>query len=206
MRIVKDAEQRKDEILTAAERLFASRGFDATSTNDILDAVGIARGTLYYHFKSKEEILDGIIARIVDDCACKAAAVAYDRSFPVLERLRRTLMAVHLEGSAAGFVMEQIHKPQNALMHQKTQAKLAEKINPIITDILKDGIQESLFQTDYPEETVEMVMLYANTVFDDLQELSPELRPRKVAAFIYNLERLMHAAPGSLAQVLGPLF
>ena len=61
MRIVKDAEERKEEILDAAERLFGTKGFDNTSTGDILQEVGIARGTLYYHFKSKEDILDGVI-------------------------------------------------------------------------------------------------------------------------------------------------
>ena len=39
-------------------RFFARKGFDNTSTGDILEMVGIARGTLYYHFKSKEDILD----------------------------------------------------------------------------------------------------------------------------------------------------
>lgn len=43
MRIVKEAEGRRDEILDAAEKLFAAKGFDSTSTGDILDAVGIAK-------------------------------------------------------------------------------------------------------------------------------------------------------------------
>ena len=50
MRIVKEATERKNEILDAAAVLFMKKGFDNTSTNDILEAVGIARGTLYHHF------------------------------------------------------------------------------------------------------------------------------------------------------------
>ena len=57
MRVVKEAEERRNEILDVAERLFGTKGFDNTSTNDILKEIGIARGTLYYHFKSKEDIL-----------------------------------------------------------------------------------------------------------------------------------------------------
>ena len=64
MRIVKEAEKRKNEILDVAERLFVSKGFDNTSTNDILNEIGIARGTLYYHFKSKTDILDAMIERM----------------------------------------------------------------------------------------------------------------------------------------------
>lgn len=61
----KEAEERKKEILDVAEELFTAKGYDNTSTTDILDRVGIARGTLYYHFKSKEEILDVLINRIM---------------------------------------------------------------------------------------------------------------------------------------------
>lgn len=67
MRVVKEAAIRKNEILDAAEHLFVTKGFDKTSTNDILSEVGIARGTLYYHFKSKEEILDALIMRFTQE-------------------------------------------------------------------------------------------------------------------------------------------
>lgn len=50
----KEAEEPKKEILDVAEELFIAKGYDNTSTTDILERVGIARGTLYYHFKSKE--------------------------------------------------------------------------------------------------------------------------------------------------------
>ena len=73
MRIVKEAEERKNEILDVAEELFGTYGFDHTSTNDILNRVGIARGTLYYHFKSKEDILDAVIQRIVTKGMTKAS-------------------------------------------------------------------------------------------------------------------------------------
>ena len=46
MRIVKSADERKNEILDVAEQLFAEKGFDNASTNDIIKKIGIARGTL----------------------------------------------------------------------------------------------------------------------------------------------------------------
>ena len=54
MRIVKEAEERRKEIFDAADELFCQKGFNGTSTNDIIEKVGIARGTLYYHFNSAE--------------------------------------------------------------------------------------------------------------------------------------------------------
>ena len=51
MRIIKKPAERKAEILDAAEALFATKGYVKTSVADILDAVGIAKGTFYYHLK-----------------------------------------------------------------------------------------------------------------------------------------------------------
>ena len=75
MRTVKEASVRRNEILDAAERLFGTNGFEQTSTNDLLAEIGIARGTLYYHFKSKEEILDAMIERISNRLLSKAQTI-----------------------------------------------------------------------------------------------------------------------------------
>lgn len=57
----------RDRIVRAADELFYRRGFDATSFADIADAVQISRGNFYHHFKSKDEILDAVIAvRLAD--------------------------------------------------------------------------------------------------------------------------------------------
>jgi AcrR family transcriptional regulator len=52
----------RDEIVAAADQLFYRQGYEQTSFADIADAVNISRGNFYYHFKSKDEILDAVIA------------------------------------------------------------------------------------------------------------------------------------------------
>jgi AcrR family transcriptional regulator len=51
----------RDHIVEAADRLFYRQGYEHTSFADIADAVKISRGNFYYHFKSKDEILDAVI-------------------------------------------------------------------------------------------------------------------------------------------------
>lgn len=51
----------RDHIVEAADRLFYRQGYEHTSFSDIADAVQISRGNFYYHFKSKDEILDAVI-------------------------------------------------------------------------------------------------------------------------------------------------
>jgi AcrR family transcriptional regulator len=62
------ASPRRDEIVTAAKALFAANGYDATSIKEIADAVGLLKGSLYYHVNSKEEILATIVDTFLDAC------------------------------------------------------------------------------------------------------------------------------------------
>ena len=206
MRIVKEAEERKNEILDVAERLFSTKGFDQTSTGDILAQVGIARGTLYYHFQSKEEILDAVIGRMIGQMLVRARELVGRRELSVLQRLTLMIRTLQIHEGWGDALMEQIHKPQNALMHQKIQERLLAGVNPLLTELIEEGVAEGICHTDYPAEVAEMTFLYANTVFDTLAEQSGELRQRKMEAFIYNLERLLRMEQGSMMTVVLPLF
>lgn len=209
MRIVKDAAERKNEILDAAEELFAARGYEETSTGDILDRVGIARGTLYYHFRSKEEILDALIGRISQTLIARAGKAAEDKSVPVVERIVRTIASLNLETGESSIgheVLEQVHKPQNALMHQKMQQSLLDGVVPVISSLVEEGNTEGIFHTDYPRETTEMLVLYSSIAFDSRFGLTPEQMTCRIQAFIHNTEKLLGVESGSMAAPMARLF
>lgn len=209
MRIVKEAAERKNEILDAAEELFAARGYEETSTGDILDRVGIARGTLYYHFRSKEEILDALIGRLNQAMIARAEKAAGDENVPVVERIIRTILCMNPEtgGSPIGHeVMEQVHKPQNALMHQKMQQGLLDGVVPVISRLVEEGNALGIFHTAYPRETTEMLVLYSSIAFDSRLDEEPEQAARRVQAFIHNTEILLGAESGSLEAPMAQVF
>ncbi len=194
MRVVKEAEERRNEILDAADELFGAKGFDGTSTNDILKKVGIERGTLYYHFKSKEIIMDALIERYNVRLLGAAQEIAADHSIPVVERIIRVVMAMNISGGSSKEIMEHIHKPQNALMHQKIQRVIINGVTPILTGIIREGTQQGLFSTPFPYECMEMIVIYANTVFDDdMVKMTNEERALRIQAFVFNAERLLGA-------------
>ena len=58
MRVVKEPDERKQEILEAALRVFARKGYDKTSISDIAGEIGISQGLCYRYFPSKEVIYD----------------------------------------------------------------------------------------------------------------------------------------------------
>ena len=206
MRVIKDAAERKQEILDVAERLFSTKGYDDTSTNDILKEIGIARGTLYYHFQSKEEILDAMIERMGNQLIAKAREVAQNKEVPVLQRVIMTIMSMHVDDELTQEVLQQVHKPQNALMHQKMQESMIKGICPILAGIVKEGIEQGVCNTEYPDEAVEMMMIYANTAFYDEMNYSPDERERKISGFVYHIERIFGLEEGCMMKLMLPLF
>ncbi len=66
MRVVKEPEERKQEILETAIAVFARKGYDKTSISDIAKEMNISQGLCYRYFKSKEEIYDVALDRYAD--------------------------------------------------------------------------------------------------------------------------------------------
>lgn len=193
---IKSSDERRKEIVSAARQLFIKKGYDATSTTDIMKAVGIAKGTLYYHFASKEEILDALIESITDDMVFRARTVAADTTLPVVSRMVGVIKSLRVSSNGAADIIDTIHLPQNALFHQKSHTSTICKIQPIMLELVKEGIETGIFHTDYPKAAVHMALTYSIIAFDDPSVLDMEM----IQGFVYNLEQLLHAKPRSLHQ------
>lgn len=204
MRIVKEAEERRNEILNVAEELFTQKGYENTTTGDILDQIGIARGTLYYHFKSKEDIMDELIERYGVRVLSAAREMAADHSIPVPERMLRTIMALNISESQGGKeIIHQLHKPNNVLMHHKVQKLLLTSVPPILATIVRDGIKQGIYDTPYPDECMEMVLAYINTVLDNgTLSMTEEVRASRIQALIFHIDRMLGAKSGTHLKIM----
>jgi AcrR family transcriptional regulator len=204
MRTIKEPKIRKSEILDVAERLFAVKGYEASTVNDILEAVQIAKGTFYYHFKSKEDVLDGIVKRQIDAGLEQAKAIAVDPRLGVEEKLLSVIIAQKLQKPASEEILPVIHEPANALLHQKILCEYVKRLSSILTDIIREGIAKNIFNTPYPQEITEILLTAGMVIFDAAYfHWTREEQTRRIAAFIYAIERLTGARPGSLARLSG---
>lgn len=198
MREVKTAEDRKTEILEVAGELFVEKGFEETSISDILKKVGIARGTLYYHFKSKEEIMDAYIEKSTYNVLQDAKKIANNKNISIEERLIGTLIALRIDGNKGQRIMEHMHRPQNSLMHQKMNIIIIKEVPPIFTSIVKDGIEQGIFNTPYPLECVETLVVYIIYIVDnEMMDLTNAERKKRFSTLIFNVERMVQAKEGS---------
>jgi len=86
------ANETRQQIVDVADRLFYERGYEATSFADIAKDVGLSRGNFYYHFKTKDEILDTVIERRIANTRAMLDAWEQDIDAPA----ERILSFVHI--------------------------------------------------------------------------------------------------------------
>lgn len=89
---MRKGEAKRQEMLAAAERLFCTKGYDATSVQDILDVLHASKGGFYHHFASKEEVLQTLCAQRAARMA-DFAQTALAASVSAMERINAVLYA-----------------------------------------------------------------------------------------------------------------
>ena len=161
-REVKPAEERRKDILDAAQRLFVRQGFNETTVGDIAEEAGMGTGTMYLYFPSKEHVLEGLHLRFRDESEARIAAVAVD----AFERAaagetvdyRATIDAI-LDGIAGLF----IEKRDLVVVCTKYRPELLDpgfdhtpQADPhlgIVARALSEGVRLGLIHTSDPDMT-----------------------------------------------------
>lgn len=202
MRISKQHEERRNEILNVAEKLFTTKGYSKTTVNDILMEVGIAKGTFYYYFQSKEEVMDAVVQRFIDTGVNIAKTIANNPTLNAPEKIFQILMSQRADTSNKEEMIEELHQTNNAEMHQKSLVETIVQLTPVLTDVIEQGIEEGFFHTPYPKETVEILLVSSQFLFDEgIFGWKHEELMQKVIAFTYVLETTLGAKQGSFAYI-----
>ena len=127
LRIIKEHDERKNEIIDTAAMRFESKGYEQCSVNDILTAIGIAKGTFYHYFKSKEEVLDAVIANMMYQITQQVRSVEADPGLSPEEKLLQVSGCPHKEKTWDVLLEEA--QDRKCLMHQKALVSL---VNPLL--------------------------------------------------------------------------
>lgn len=201
MRILKEPKERKNEILDTAEHFFTTKGYTQTTIMDILHAINIAKGTFYHYFKSKEEVMNAIIDRVVTQDVVRATEIASDNTISPVEKIFRILMEQKpAQNDIKDKLLDQFHQPNNADMHQRSIVQSILRITPVLAKVVQEGVDQGIFTTKYPNESIEILIASGQTMFDtSLFQWTPEELAQKVMAFISTMEILLGAEKGSFA-------
>jgi AcrR family transcriptional regulator len=91
LRTVRAPDLRRAEFVSIAERLFQTKGYEATTIADVISAAGVSKGAFYHHFKAKEELLEAIVARAATVALGYFERLRADETLDALTRLNRLL-------------------------------------------------------------------------------------------------------------------
>ena len=193
---MKKGERRKQELLQIAYRMFISRGYESTSVDEIIEEAGIAKGTYYYYFETKEQMLEEVISMMMDR-ETEAAKQILKAEIPVPQKivgiissLRPTQEEMPIEGA--------LMQPENIVMHEKSRKQIAEKAVPILSEVVEEGIAQGVFACDNIPERVRMLLAISSNTFDDKR-----FSERDIAVFIDMTEKLLGAEPGTMGFIRG---
>ena len=199
MRIIKEHGERKAEIIAVAEALFLSKGYANSTINDILVALNIAKGTFYHYFASKEALLDAVIAQYIDAEIAAAQSIAEMPHLTAHEKLFRILAGAERDSEQGDRLEKEAQTVGNADMHQKTMASIVLGLSPILADIVRQGIREGTFNTEYPQECVEILLAASEFLLHGSAFCwSCEQRLQKARALAFVAEKSLGVTKGQL--------
>lgn len=158
---------RKGDIMQVAEELFRTHGYEKTSVNLIVETTGVAKGTFYHYFKTKEDILSAIVHDMLDDLVAGAEIVASDSSLSPLKKLEIIFSSDNNSNNKADAMKEGLHLPENRMLHEKINVQLILRLSPIVAGIVDEGVREGKFKVTNTLETVQFLMAASQFLFDE---------------------------------------
>jgi AcrR family transcriptional regulator len=172
---------------------------------DVMDTLGIAKGTIYYYYKSKEELLEAVIEKMVADEIEQMERLITEMKGSALEKVR-TLIGMGNLAADNHDLLEHLHQPGNMGMHSRLLAVTLIKQAPLYAALIRQGIGEGLFQTDYPLECAEFILSAIQFLTDQgIYPWTQEELIRRARAFPGLIEAQLKAAPGSFQFMLNQM-
>ena len=196
---------KKDLILDTMQKLISEKSSQAISVSDIAREAGIGKGSIYYYFKSKEEILEAVIERTYSKAIEESERLLKVSHLDALTKMEIIFRACR-DSSSELLLQESstfLEMLQSALVHQQYIRIIIKKLRPILADIIRQGNQEGTMYCESPDEVAEIALLILTIKFDNQLSLQPPEQIRKTLdVFIYMLETSFHIEKGRLDYML----
>ena len=212
-RIVNEHEydQRRNEILDSAQRFVYTKGYEQMSIQDILDDLKISKGAFYHYFDSKSALLEALTGRILSNVMQIVQPIIADPDLSAIGKLERYFETVsNWKTNQKDYILQLFrvwYTDENAILRQRITASTLKLVSPFITLIIRQGIEEGIFHTRYPEELAAVVLTLLQGMGEAMSALilSPELVEgiedrmiQNVDVYTASIERVLGLEPGTL--------
>ena len=188
---MKKGEKRKKMLLKIAYDMFLTNGYENTSVDEIIEKAQIAKGTYYYYFQSKEQMLEEVIDMMIDnETEMAEQIIKTDISVPqkivgILTSMKPTEEEQPIKNT--------LFQEENVLMHHKVRKKLIDTLTPLLSEVIKEGVNEGIFKCDNIPERVKMLLIISDGTFNE-----GTFSQRDISVFIDMTEKLLGAENGTM--------
>jgi len=205
---------RRQEILDAAQRFVASKGFEQMTIENILAELDISKGAFYHYFESKGVLLQALIGRMVEEAQRMLLPILEDHRLSAVEKLQQWFdRAAQWKTARRDYLLALIrvwYHDDNAVVRLRLRNETLSWLRPILTRVIRQGIDEGDFAPAYPEQVGQVVFSLLYDLGDRLAagllcepgnvRAFDEAR-EETAAFTDVVERALGARPGSLSMI-----
>ena len=153
-------ESRRGEIIAAAAMLLAQKSVAATPVSEIVKAAGVAQGTFYLYFSSKDDVVLAVVEHITDRLVeeiSQAVATADGDAVAKLFALRDAMMAIESK-PAIQELAEIYHRPENRAVHDRMADRVMVRLAPVLEDVVIQGVTEGVFSVDNPRVATWLIL------------------------------------------------
>lgn len=210
-RTVKNYHERKDEFLDAAQELFFTKGYKQTSIESIIKKIGVAKGTFYYYFKSKEDLLDKLTYKMSKKILEEVKKIVEKDDLNAIDKLNQAYAvagSVKLENiELLKVLLKAFYNDRNLFFRHKMFMSSMEILAPEFSKIIRQGVNEKVFNTPFPDEAARLIFEIANTfsgkipqLFMDLDKNPENLNKVEKEYRVYEnaIERIVGAEEGTV--------
>jgi len=183
---MKKGEKRKKMLLKIAYDMFLTQGYENTSVDEIIEKAQIAKGTYYYYFQSKEQMLEEVIDMMIDN-ETKMAEQIIRTDISVPQKIVGILTSMKPTEEEQP-IKNTLFQEENVLMHHKIRKKLIDTLTPLLSEVIKEGVNEGIFKCDNIPERVKMLLIISDGTFNE-----GTFTERDISVFIDMTEKLLGA-------------
>lgn len=132
---MRKGEEKRQELLNAAEKLFCGRGYEATSVQDMMQSAGLSKGGFYHHFASKEDVIKALCVRRAEraEAYAEAELATADTSMGRINAVLHSFIPLRREeADFVSMLLPLIAKPEGRAIAMTYQDALAEAFLPML--------------------------------------------------------------------------
>ena len=189
---------KKEDILSAAHKLFSEKGVDDTSVSDIVKEAHVAQGTFYNYYKSKDEIFAAVLEKATDNIIEKVRETAEADGLTPAEKIGKMVLTDFKINRTDDSLFAVLHEDRYAGAHQKYIVNRINKLKPIYAEVIRQGNKTGCFNTQFPEEAAAFFLVGTKFVFDPAFFTYDEKSMLKMVKAVDDFaERILGAVPGT---------